>query len=148
MTKAIPPKNIVLYADDDIDDLQLVQEALMQYSSNVEVVTVTDGVQALAYLNNLSPLDPTPCLVILDINMPRLDGKEVLMKIRASERFKELPVVIFTTSAMRFDKDFATRYKAGFLTKPIDIRQMAVIADQFIDHCTEEVRKNIRNKIR
>ncbi len=148
MTKSIPPKNIVLYADDDIDDLQLVQEAFSRYSSNVEMVTVTDGTEALSYLKNLSEFDPTPCLIILDINMPRMSGKEALMKLRQFARFEEVPVMLFTTSSMPIDITFAARYKAGFLTKPIDIRQMDVITDQFIDHCTEEVKKNIRRQIK
>lgn len=148
MTKAIPPKNIVLYADDDADDLQLVEEALTQYANNVEVVTVTDGIEALSYLKNLSPLDPKPCLIILDINMPRMDGKEVLTKLRSTDHLQNIPVVLFSTSSMRQDKEFAAKYNAGFLTKPIDIRQMEMIADHFIDHCVEEVRKNMRRTIK
>ncbi len=146
MTKSIPPKNIVLYADDDPDDLQLVHEAFSRYASNVDVVTVRDGTEAISYLKNLSEYDPTPCLIILDINMPRMSGKEALIKLRQITRFEEVPVMLFTTSSMPVDSDFAKRYKAGFLTKPIDMKQMDVITDQFIDHCTEEIRKNIRRQ--
>lgn len=148
MTKSIPPKNIVLYADDDIDDLQLVQEAFSNYSSNVEVITVTDGTEVLSYLQGLSDFDPSPCLVILDINMPRMSGKETLMKLRQLERFETVPVMLFTTSSMPMDMAFASRYKAGFLTKPIDVRQMDKITSQFIDHCSEGVRKNIRRQMK
>ncbi len=148
MTKSIPSKNIVLYADDDIDDLQLVKDAFNRYASNVEVVMVNDGSEAISYLNNLSQFDPTPCLVILDINMPRMTGKEALIKLRQLDRFETVPVMLFTTSSLPSDIEFARRYKAGFLTKPIDIRQMDVITDQFIEHCTEEVRKNIRRKLK
>lgn len=146
MTQSIPPKHIVLYADDDIDDLQLVEDALSRYTDNVEVVTFTDGMQALSYLNQLTPIDPTPCLIILDINMPRLNGKEVLQKLRTLERFEEVPVVLFTTSSQPVDQNFAYRYNAGFLTKPIDIRQMDRIADEFIEHCSDNIRKNIKRK--
>ncbi len=118
-----------------------------RYSANVEVVTVKDGNEALSYLKNLSQFDPSPCLVILDINMPRMNGKEALVKLRQMERFESVPVMLFTTSSMPMDMDFATRYKAGFLTKPIDIRQMDLVTDLFIDHCTEEIRKNIRKSI-
>ena len=147
MTKSVPSKNIVLYADDDVDDLQLVQEAFLQYASNVKVVTVKDGIDALSYLKNLAEFDPTPCLIILDVNMPRMNGKEALLLIRQMKRFESVPIILFTTSNQAADKDFANRYKAGFITKPIDIRQMDVITDTFIHHCTEEVRKNIK-KIR
>lgn len=144
MIKSTPPKNIILYADDDHDDLELVREAFNRYASNVEVVTVKDGSEALTYLNSLSQFDPSPCLVILDINMPRMNGKEALVKLRQMERFESVPVMLFTTSSMPADFDFANKHKAGFLTKPIDIRQMDVITDLFIDHCTEETRKKIK----
>lgn len=148
MTKATPLKSIVLYADDDTDDLQLVEEAFIKYKTNVELVTVPDGVQALAYLRNLSHFDPTPCLIILDINMPRMNGKEVLVSIRNMNRFEEVPVVLFSTSSQPQDKDFATLHRAGFITKPIDIKQVDAIADTFIEHCNEEARKNIRRQFR
>lgn len=145
MMKSIVPKNVVVYADDDPDDLELVKDAFSSYSTNVEVITFTDGIQALAYLNHITPLEPTPCLIILDINMPILSGKEVLVRLRADKRFEDVPVVLFTTSSQPLDKTFAQKYKAGFITKPIDVQQMAFIADEFIDHCSEEIKKKIRH---
>ena len=147
MTKSTTPKNIVLYADDDRHDLELVKDAFAQYTNNVDVITVTNGSEALAYLGQLSSLDPTPCLVILDINMPVFNGKEVLTKIRQMDRFADLPVVLFSTSSQPADIHFAKRYEAGFITKPLDIQQMEMITDQFITHCTEEIRNKIRRQI-
>ena len=106
-----------------------------------------DGISALSYLQELSPLEPSPCLVILDINMPVLNGKEALMRLRQMERFESVPVVLFTTSSQPYDKTFASRYKAGFVTKPLDVKQMRIITDQFIDHCAEEIRKKIRRQL-
>jgi len=148
MTKSVTSKNIVLYADDDADDLQLVQEAFVQYANYVRVITVKDGIEALSYLNNLAEFDPLPCLIILDVNMPRMNGKEALFSIRQIKRFELVPVILFTTSNQSLDKDFANHYKAGFITKPIDVRQMDIITETFIDHCTEEIRKNIRKEAR
>lgn len=147
MTKSITPKNIVLYADDDPDDLQLVNEAFAQYAKDVEVVTVTDGRSALNYLENLPELEPAPCLIILDVNMPVFDGKQVLVQLRDMERFKDVPVVLFTTSSLPSDKTFAGLYKAGFITKPLNLKQMELIIDQFIEHCVEEVKKKIRRQM-
>ena len=138
-----PQKNIVLYADDDPDDLMLVKDAFSKYSQNIEVITASDGAEALSYLKNLSSFDTAPCLIILDINMPRLNGKEALKDIRSMKRFEDIPVVLFTTSSQLTDKTFASNYNAAFLKKPIDISQMEIITDQFIQHCAEEVRKKI-----
>jgi CheY-like chemotaxis protein len=144
MTKSSSAKHIVLYADDDNDDLQLVLDAFSPYSSRVEVVTVKDGTEVLSFLSNLSPSEVSPCLIILDINMPRMSGKETLMHLRKMDRFKSVPVMLFTTSSLGGDRDFAARYDAGFLTKPIDLRQMQATTSQFIDHCSNEVQENIR----
>lgn len=147
MTKSISPKNIVVYADDDTDDLELVRESFTQFANNVEVVTFPDGLQALSYLANLSEMDGTPCLIILDVNMPRMGGKEALKEIRNIDKLDKVPVVLFTTSSLHMDKSFAERYQAGFLTKPIDVRQMEVITDQFINHCADEIKQKIRRQI-
>ena len=126
------------------DDLELVEDAFARYSENVEVITAQDGSDALDYLQSLGEMDPVPCLVILDISMPVLNGREVLKKIRENSRLESLPVVFFTTSSSSHDLGFATSYNAGFVTKPLDVAQMEVITELFIDQCTEEIRKNIR----
>ncbi|HSU50277.1 MAG TPA: response regulator [Segetibacter sp.] len=146
MTKTMSAKNIVLYADDDADDIQFVMDAFINFSKNVELVTVSDGLEVLTYLQALSADDPAPCLIVLDINMPRMDGKEALIRIRQMERFKKIPSILFTTSSQKRDKDFAAKYNAGFLTKPIDITQMNVIANTFIEHCDERIKENIRKE--
>jgi CheY-like chemotaxis protein len=144
MTKYIAPKNIVVYADDDPDDIELVEEAFKQYANNVEVLTFSNGSQALSFLKNLADDDPLPCLIILDINMPVLDGKEALVRLRQMDKYNAVPVVLFTTSSMPIDKSFANHYNAGFVTKPLGYEQMEIITRQFIDHCTEETKKKIR----
>ena len=144
MTHYTTPKNIVIYADDDQDDIELVEEAFKHYASNVDVITFKDGSQALSYLRNLSDEDPVPCLIILDINMPVLNGKETLTRLRQINRYTEIPVVLFTTSSMPIDKNFAKQYGAGFITKPLGYEQMEMIAKEFIDHCSVETQKKIR----
>jgi CheY-like chemotaxis protein len=146
--KEVYPKNIVLYADDDFDDLQIVKDSFSQYSKNIDLITVSNGVHALSYLKNLPPTESSPCLIILDINMPIMDGKETLMKIREMNRFKEVPAILFTTSSQPQDQEFASKFNAGFLTKPIDYNQMNQISEQFIEHCSDEIKKKIQKKIK
>jgi CheY-like chemotaxis protein len=144
MTKFTTPKNIVVYADDDQDDIDLVEEAFRHYTQNVEIVTFANGGEVLSHLKTLSGADAMPCLIILDINMPVVNGKEALVRLRQMDGFDSVPVVLFTTSSMPVDKSFAERYNAGFITKPLGFEQMEIITKQFIDHCTEETRRKIR----
>lgn len=148
MTQTTPSKHLVLYADDDKDDITLVEDAFSETADNIELVTAYNGADALNYLYSLTQLDPNPCLIILDVNMPRMDGKETLLRIRQMERFKMIPVVLFTTSSFHQDKHFAEKYNAGFITKPLNTQQMKHITDQFIEHCTDEVKKSLRKNIR
>jgi len=145
MTNVVSARNVILYADDDQDDLMLVKDAFNRYSTNIEVVTVENGSEALSYLNNLSEIDPVPCLIILDINMPLLNGKEALKAIRVMERFKHTPVVLFSTSSLYDEKKFAEDYNASFISKPMDMGELEQVTDKFIDHCSYEVRKDWRS---
>lgn len=140
-------KHSILYADDDPDDLMIIQDAFEKYAENIELITACDGVEAIQYLKSLSPLDPAPCLIILDINMPRMSGKEALKEIRDIDRFKNIPIVLFTTSSLPDDREFALKYNAGFITKPLDSRQITLIADAFIEHCTDEIKRKIIKRI-
>jgi CheY-like chemotaxis protein len=146
MNQTTPQTQLVLYADDDRDDIALVEESFSATTSNIELVTAYDGEAALAYLKNLSPLQADPCLIILDINMPRLNGRETLIRIRQMERFRNIPVVLFTTSSLGQDKLFAEKYNAGFITKPLNTHQMKLITNQFLEHCGEDVRNFVRRK--
>lgn len=138
------PKHVVVYADDDPDDVDLVKDAFTRFANNVEVVTFPDGSRALSHLRNLTADDPVPCLVVLDINMPVLNGKETLVRLRQMERYADVPVVLFTTSSMPSDKQFARQYGAGFITKPLGYEQMEMITREFIDHCTEETQRKLK----
>jgi CheY-like chemotaxis protein len=75
-----------------------------------------------------------------------MSGKEVLMKLRQTPDFTDVPVILFSTSSMPLDVDFSQKYRAGFLTKPVDVRQMDTIAAKFIESCSEEARTSIRRR--
>ncbi len=144
MTSQADLKHTVLYADDDIDDLELVKEVFSKHSKNVDIICVNNGLQAIEFLENIPSHHPDPCLIILDINMPRLNGKQALEQIRQMDRYQNAPVILFTTSTHPMDKHFAESLNAGFITKPIDYSQMHRIAEVFIDHCASDVQKFIK----
>lgn len=146
MTQSLPPKSLVLYADDDPEDIELVSEAFHAYSQNVELLTFNDGVDLLNYVKSVNSFQASPCLFIIDINMPRLNGKETLVRLRKHEEFAEVPAVLFSTSTMPADAVFAQNYNAGFVTKPLHTDQVHQIIDQIIEHCSDEVKKIIRKR--
>lgn len=146
MTQSLPPKSLVLYADDDPEDIELVSEAFLSYAQNVELLTFPDGIELLNFIETINPFHASPCLFILDINMPRLNGKETLRRLRRIEGFAEVPAVLFSTSSLPADASFAKNFNAGFVTKPLHTNQVHMIIDEIIDHCSDEVKKNIRRK--
>jgi CheY-like chemotaxis protein len=145
MTQSLPPKNIVLYADDDRDDIEMVREAFQQYSQ-VNVITFPDGQALLKYAEQLLSENILPCLVILDINMPGMNGKETLKALRNMIGYDTVPIVLFTTSTLPSEAAFAKSFNAGFVTKPLRTEQINFIAENFIEHCTDEVKKRINQQ--
>jgi CheY-like chemotaxis protein len=134
-------KHIILYIEDDLDDVFIVQQAFEAYNESIAVVHASNGLKALEFLNGLSENDLTPCLIILDMNMPGMDGRETLVSLKQSPKFRDIPVVVFTTSSNEPDKEFARRWDAGFITKPIIYSELNNLAKTFVDTCKSEVLK-------
>ena len=108
----------ILWADDDKDDLSLINEILEELNLSIDVLEVNNGKEALNTLNKAMQNNDLPCLIILDINMPIMDGKETLAVIKVNETLKEIPVVMFSTSSSEMDKQFFQKYQVDMLTKP------------------------------
>ena len=127
---------IILLVEDNPDDVQLTLRALKKNKIMNEVVVAQDGVEALDYLfgtGRYAGRDPKvlPQVVLLDLKMPRMDGHEVLQRIRNDERTKLLPIVILTTSSE--DRDRVESYKVGansYIRKPVDFNQFAEAVQQ------------------
>lgn len=127
-------KNTILWADDDVDDLQLMREILMQNHREFTIIEVGNGKEALHYLEKAAAPE-LPCLVILDINMPVLDGKETLSLIRKNEKLDNIPVVIFTTSASEMDKMFCRKLGTRMITKPPNYNRLESIVMELLEYC-------------
>jgi CheY-like chemotaxis protein len=118
----------ILIVDDSPKDVELAIAALSEKNLANEVVVTEDGVEALDYLFKRGKFagfdNGNPVVILLDIKMPRMNGIEVLRHIRSDERFKYIPVVIFTSS--REERDLVDSYKLGansYVVKPVDIIQ-------------------------
>jgi CheY-like chemotaxis protein len=114
----------ILLVEDDAGDTRLTMEALKlgKISNNVHVVT--DGEAALGYLRNRPPHDgaPRPDLILLDLNLPRKDGREVLADVKADPALRQIPVVILTTSGA--EEDIARSYDLhanAYVRKPVSL---------------------------
>jgi CheY-like chemotaxis protein len=143
MTKALPPKSLVLYADDDTDDIELVRDLFAPYESLVELITFPNGKELLEFLRRQPSLQPHPCLVILDVNMPVLNGTETLKALRGLEGYAEVPVVLFTTSTLPNEAAYAGRYGAGFITKPVHAVQLQQLVDRMLHFCSDAFRNKL-----
>lgn len=132
-------KHAILYAEDDQDDVFMVKQAFEQFTGVADLHHVKNGFEALQYLNEARIKEAFPCLIILDINMPGMDGKETLIRIKQSEDFKKIATVLFTTSSSDLDKAFARKWGAEFITKPLVYSELDDLAKRFLCMCTSSV---------
>lgn len=129
-------KNTILWADDDADDLMLMKEILLKNDRNFEIVEVRNGKEALDFLNQSKEASCLPCLIILDINMPILDGKETLSIIKRTEAFQSIPVVVFTTSNSELDKIFCKKFDVEMITKPPNFKSLEKAVLKLLNFCS------------
>ena len=119
----------ILLVEDNPDDVELTRLAFEESKIANKLVVVSDGAAALDYLfakGRYADRDPSqlPSIVLLDLNLPKVDGREVLQAIRANEATRTLPVVVLTTSAEPFDVEAS--YALGvnsYIQKPVDFEQ-------------------------
>ena len=126
-------KLTILCVDDDADDLQLLNETLKDTHADFEVIEAHNGRQALDLLQNLKKFDQPPSLIILDINMPVLNGKETLSIIKTDELFKSIPVVVFTTSGSESHKSFCNLYGVEMVTKPPSFNTFKTVVHKLLN---------------
>ncbi len=110
----------ILWADDDNDDLMLMREALEGIDHFHKITEVTNGREVLDHLSHITDPSLYPCLIILDMNMPVLNGRETLAILKSEEKYCAIPVVVFTTSSSEMDRMFCRRFGVEMYTKPDD----------------------------
>ena len=121
-------RKLILLAEDDPDDIYLISEAIDESKLPVHMMMVQDGEELLQYLHRKPPYEdpessPRPDLILLDLNMPRVDGREVLEEIKSDPALRMIPIIVLTTS--KAEEDLERTYTAGasgFVTKPASFR--------------------------
>jgi len=131
-------RDIVLYADDDPDDLELMENAFLPYTQ-MELKTFANGSGLLSYIRQLSGGDQAPCLIILDINMPLLNGWDTLKELRKLDITRDTPVLFFSTSVVQRHKSASIENQVSIIAKPASLAEMGQVMKKIIAHCPEEL---------
>ncbi|MDJ0797279.1 MAG: response regulator [Calothrix sp. MO_167.B12] len=123
----------ILMADDDEDDCMLVREALAESRLQNPLNIVTDGEELMDYLHQRGlytdpQAAPRPGLILLDLNMPKKDGREALQEIKADPQLRQIPVVVMTTSSSKEDIDYTYSLGANsFIIKPVTFASLVEV---------------------
>ena len=132
----------ILLVEDNENDVILTRLAFKQAKLAIRLHHVQDGEQCMAFLHKQGEYTtaPTPDIILLDLNMPRMDGREVLAEISDDENLRHLPVVILTTSSA--EQEILKMYKlrcSSYIIKPVDFAQFVRVIQLFADYWLEVV---------
>lgn len=133
----------ILLVEDNIGDVRLIREALKDAKVRNNLHVVKDGVEAMALLRKegAHASAPRPDLILLDLNLPRMDGREVLAAMKQDEAFRQIPVVMLTTS--QAEQDVFESYRLGanaYVTKPVDFEQFLKVVKSIQEFWLEIVK--------
>jgi CheY-like chemotaxis protein len=123
---------VILLVEDDPADVELTQYTIQKSKVLTDLHVASDGVEALAFLRREGKYAdaPRPDLILLDLNMPRMDGRTFLVEMRADEKLKSIPVVVLTTS--HTDEDILKSYQVGancYITKPVGLQEFIKVVN-------------------
>jgi len=133
----------VLLVEDSPGDVRLTQEAFRTVNETINLHVASDGVEAMAFLNRegANVHAPRPDFILLDLNLPKMDGREVLAKIKADDGFRSIPTVILTTSEAESDIVSSYRLQANaYLSKPVQLEAFESVVRSINDFWLIKVR--------
>jgi CheY-like chemotaxis protein len=130
---ALSEKPVILYAEDDQDDFEILKDALLQQTDQFNLVQAQNGIEVISYLD-----DQSPGLIVLDLNMPVMDGKQTLKWLKEHEDYKKIPVMIFTTSSREEDLKLCKSYECTFFRKPTLYRDLLHVVQIMLQMCVQD----------
>lgn len=123
----------ILVVEDSPGDRRLAEEALRHTAPDSQLVLVGDGMEAMDYLHSAD--EPLPDLILLDLNMPRKDGREVLSEIKSDPVLRTIPVVVLTTSESGDDiRHCYMDYANSYVTKPLDVDRFITSVESIVQY--------------
>lgn len=129
--------NVIYWADDDLEDLELFRDVLQEIAPQYELQQFTNGKMLLEHLDALAEQD-YPGLIILDMNMPVLDGRETLSRLKQEDRYSSIPKVVFTTSSSNMDKLFCDWMHTEMLIKPFTYAALKSVLQKLLSYYKKE----------
>jgi len=138
----------ILLVEDDPADVRLTQEAMKKCRLDYRLHIVDDGVEAMDYLEQKGKYqnEILPDLIVLDLNLPRKDGRELLSEIRSDARFQDIPIIIFSTSNNKEDINKVYQLKANqFITKPVNWQDFDILVQSVERLGSEHLDKRKKN---
>lgn len=133
----------ILLVEDNPADARLIEEVFKDTNVNNRIHVAKDGVEAMDFLNKENEYSdaPKPDIILLDLNLPRKDGREVLREVKSDENLKSIPIVILTTSSAKEDVIKTYRNHANcYITKPVDFDQFLKVINAIEDFWLKVVR--------
>ena len=129
-------KRTILCVDDDHDDLILLREAVAGTEQAFNFKEAHNGREALDYLQQARITAELPCLIILDINMPLLNGRETLAIIKNDDLLKNIPTVVFTTSFTDADRMYCKQFATDLVSKPFSFKELKHTVITLLGYCS------------
>lgn len=128
-------QKIIVCLDDDPDDRELLNSAIKDVDSTFKVINGDNGIKGLYILEQLIQIGQKPCLIILDLNMPLMDGEQTLVEIKKKPGFEDIPVVIFTTSSLEKENPFFASHGVPVVIKPVKYGSIVEQVRELISYC-------------
>jgi CheY-like chemotaxis protein len=128
---------IILYVDDDIDDIEIWKDIFTNFSNAPQFDTLNSGESALEHLAAIKEDQKRLCFLLVDMNMPKMDGKKLVEIIKQDKEFQEIPIAFVSTSMNPRDEEMALNLGVLYYRKPSSMEGLQQLASEIIEHCAE-----------